>query len=71
MDIRTFRQSHGLTLKALGKEIGVTKGYLSQVENGEPCSQAVALKLEKFSEGAIDASQICAAVMAARGTEAA
>jgi hypothetical protein len=60
-----------MTLEALGKEIGVTKGYLSQIENGEPCSQQVALKLETFSKGEIDAAAICPAVMAARANKAA
>jgi transcriptional regulator with XRE-family HTH domain len=55
-----------MTLAALGAELGVTKGYLSQVENGEPCSQSVALRLETYSAGDVDAGMICPAVMAAR-----
>ena len=66
MDIRTFRQSRELTLEALGAALGVTKGYLSQVENGAGCSQSVALKLEVYSLGEVDAAQICPAVMNAR-----
>ena len=66
MDIRTFRQSRGMTLEALGAALGVTKGYLSQVENGATCSQAVALKVEALSEGAVNAANISSAVMAAR-----
>ncbi len=66
MDVRSFRKARRLTLESLGREIGVTKGYLSQVENGAPCSQAVALRLEKFSEGALDAAGLCPAVAEAR-----
>jgi DNA-binding XRE family transcriptional regulator len=66
MDIRTFRKSRGMTLEALGKELGVSKGYLSQVESGATCSQAVALRLERFSEGEINAAAICPAVRQAR-----
>lgn len=66
MDIKSFRAARGLTLSALGSELGVTKGYLSQIENGAPCSQAVALRLEAFSGGEVDAAAICPAVAAAR-----
>lgn len=66
MDIRTFRKSRGLTLEALGRALGVTKGYLCQIEKGSACSQAVALKLEDFSSGALDAALLSPAVAAAR-----
>ena len=67
MDIRTFRQSRGFTLEAFGEALGgITKGYLSQIENGATCSQAVALKIEALSGGEVNAGEICPAVMAAR-----
>lgn len=71
MDIRTFRKDRGLTLEALGRELGVSKGYLCQIENGAACSQSVALKLEKFSGGALDAARLSPAVAAARDSAAA
>lgn len=32
--LRTYRAKNNVTLAALGRDIGVTKGYLSRVENG-------------------------------------
>lgn len=69
MEIRAFRKSRRLTLEQLGRSLGVTKGYLSQIENGgESCSAPLALKLEKFSDGALDAAKLNASVAAARAT---
>ena len=32
--LRAWREYRGLTLKSLAKRLGVSKGYLSQIENG-------------------------------------
>ena len=66
MDIRSYRKAKGLRLADLAKVIGVTKGYLSTVETGGGCSQAVALRLESWSNGDLDAATLSPAVAAAR-----
>jgi transcriptional regulator with XRE-family HTH domain len=70
MKIRAFRKSRQLTLEQLGDALGVTKGYLSQIENGiEACSAPLALKLEKFSGGALNAADLNQSVAAARSVQ--
>jgi ribosome-binding protein aMBF1 (putative translation factor) len=71
MSIRTFRKAKGLRLTELAAAIEVTKGYLSTIETGGACSQAVALRLEAYSNGELDAAALSQAVAAARRQPAA
>jgi transcriptional regulator with XRE-family HTH domain len=71
MNIRTFRTAKGLTLAELADAIDVSKGYLSVIERAGGCSPAVALKLEAYWKGDLDAAALSPAVAAARAQPAA
>lgn len=62
MDLRAFRESHGLSLAKLALMLGLkSKGHLSDVENGRASpSIRVALQIEAWSGGAVRAVDLLA-----------
>jgi transcriptional regulator with XRE-family HTH domain len=59
--IKSFRRANKLTQQQLADAAGIrSKAYISSIESGaETCSLKVALRLEQFSHGEIDAAAIC------------
>lgn len=68
--IASLRRELGLTLDELAEQLGISsKGYLSQIERGViDCSVRVALRIEEFSSGRIDAACLSADVRMARAS---
>lgn len=68
--IASLRKELGLTLDELAEQLGISsKGYLSQIERGViDCSVRVALRIEDFSGGRIDAAGLSADVRMARAS---
>lgn len=65
--IRDLREELKLNLEAFAAEVGVSsKGYMSRIERGEPCSVKVALAIEAISGGRIDAAGLCEDVRLSR-----
>jgi hypothetical protein len=57
--LRLWRETQGLTLEAAADRFGLeSKGYLSEIERGGRCSVAVALDIERLTDGAICASTL-------------
>lgn len=54
------------TVTDLAKSVGVTKGRLSQIRNGDPCPPALALKIEAASGGKVSASELSQVIAQAR-----
>lgn len=54
--IRTLRRQHGLTMKQLGKEIGISSGGISDIENGKNKYPRLAtlLKFADYFEVSLD-----------------
>jgi hypothetical protein len=69
LTIADLRREMGLSLAEFGALIGLaSKGNVSLIERGAPCSLTVALAIEKLSGGRIDAAHLSADVAAARCT---
>jgi len=69
LTIPALRAELGLSLEAFGALIGLaSKGNVSILERGGPCSLAVALAIEKLSAGRIDAADLNSDVALARAT---
>ena len=53
--LRSTRESHGLTIKALGEQVGISGATISRYETGvhEPKSQAIALLSEALGVSAV------------------
>lgn len=52
--LRTWRKTKGVTLAALGKEVGVVASHLSQIETGDRgASLDVALKIHELTGDAV------------------
>ena len=49
------RRAKGVLLKVLAKRVGVTEGYVSQLEYGQEPSLHVAHKIAKFFNTTVDA----------------
>jgi transcriptional regulator with XRE-family HTH domain len=48
-NIQKKREEKGIKIEALGKGIGVTKGRMSQIENGE-CKELTINRMQKIAE---------------------
>jgi transcriptional regulator with XRE-family HTH domain len=58
-ELTKWRASKGWTLDEAASQFGIkSKGYLSEIERGGRCSVAVALEIERVTEGAIPASSL-------------
>ncbi|WP_339347478.1 helix-turn-helix transcriptional regulator [uncultured Sphingomonas sp.] len=54
-----FRQERGFTLAEMAELVGVkSRGYISMIERGAPCSVAVALEYERLSNGRVPAATL-------------
>lgn len=54
-----WRAEKGWTLEEAAAAFGIeSKGYLSEIERGRRCSVAVALEIERVTDGAISASSL-------------
>ena len=82
MDLKSFRESRGLSLEQLAIALGLnSKGYLSEIEGGRKLVPIrLALQIEAWSDGALratwllneaDAALLEAAIARARLPEAA
>lgn len=63
MTLAQHRKARGLSLEALAIELGLaasSKSWLSEIENGRrEASLRLALKIERWSDGAVSATSIC------------
>lgn len=48
-----------LTLTAMAAAVDTSPGRLSQIKGGEKCSPKLALAIERFTGGQVDASALC------------
>jgi len=54
-----WRKAKDLSLEQAASMFGLlSKGYLSEIENGGRCSVALALTIERVTEGAISAASL-------------
>lgn len=59
MTIAELRKEMGLSLEAFAAEVGLkSKGQMQLIEKGASPSVAVALRIEKLSDGRIQAAQL-------------
>lgn len=69
MDFAQHRKALGLSLEQAAVALGLaptSKGWLSEIENGKrDASLRLALKIERWSSGAVPASSVCAELRAA------
>lgn len=69
MNLAQHRKDRGLSLEQTAVALGLaptSKGWLSEIENGKrDASLRLALKIERWSEGAVPASSVCAELRAA------
>lgn len=69
MDFAQHRKALGLSLEQAAIALGLaptSKGWLSEIENGKrDASLRLALKIERWSAGAVPASSVCAELRAA------
>jgi len=67
MDFAQHRKALGLSLEQTAVALGLaptSKGWLSEIENGKrDASLRLALKIERWSEGAVPASSVCAELL--------
>lgn len=57
--LESVRRARGLTQAQLGEAWGLSKGYISRLENGEkPFTLELALKAEVWSGGALAAEEL-------------
>lgn len=61
-----YRKAKGMSLDVFARKLGKTKGHLSIVERSMNCSAALALEIERETDGAISASQLNPDVAMAR-----
>lgn len=63
MDLASFRKSRGLSLEECAKELGLSptsKGWISEIERDRrDASLKLAMKIERWSKGAVKATSIC------------
>lgn len=64
MDLATYRAEQGLSLEQCTAHLGLSpssKSWLSEIENGKrDASLRLALKIERWSGGAVTAASVCA-----------
>lgn len=69
MDLAQHRKTLGLSLEQTAVALGLaptSKGWLSEIENGKrDASLRLALKIERWSDGAVPASSVCGELRAA------
>lgn len=53
MTLIEYRKSNGLTQEALAARLGLSKSFLSEIENGNSCSLQTALRIELVTQGAV------------------
>jgi DNA-binding XRE family transcriptional regulator len=61
MDLVSFRRQKGLSQEDVAKAVGVrSKSYISRIET-QPgsCSLRLALKIERFTDGLVQARDLC------------
>lgn len=62
MDLATYRAERGLSLEQCALELGLSatsKGWISEIEGGKrPASLRLALRIEKWSRGAVKATSL-------------
>ena len=62
--LATFRTERGLTLEQMAVELGLSpksRGWLSEIERGvTDASLRLALRIERWTEGAVPAASVCA-----------
>jgi len=72
MDLAQHRKALGLSLEQTAIALGLapsSKGWLSEIENGKrDASLRLALKMERWSDGAVPAATHCAELRAANDT---
>ena len=66
MDLATYREKHGLTLEALAKRLGKSKGHLHAVESAGYATAKLALAIETETNGEIDAASLNPEIAQAR-----
>ncbi len=67
MSLKSYLASEGaLTLTSLSVEIGVSKGRLSQLKGADEWPAELALKAERATAGALDASALSRIIREAR-----
>lgn len=58
--LREARKARGLSLEEAAKLLDTSKGRLSDIERGHPCSMRMALKLVRFYKGRVSLDDIAA-----------
>lgn len=68
MDLASYRKQLGLSQESCARALGVTsKGYISDIESGaRHASLRLALKIEQWSGGAVDAASVNPLIAALR-----
>lgn len=63
MSLTTFRESLGLTLEQCAVQLGLSKSsksWISDIENNvRPASVRLAMRIERWSGGAVQAASVC------------
>lgn len=63
-----FQRPDAISASKLAGKIGISKGRISQIRNGEPCPAEIALAIERETGGVIDAADLSQVVADARVT---
>jgi len=71
MTLTEYRKANGLTLEAVALAVDVTKGRIHQIEAGANCSPELALRIEAFCGGRVNASMLSPTIADARQPRAA
>lgn len=58
MNLRTYRESKGLTGRDAAKQLGISGSRVSQIEYGAECPVKLAMHIEAWSGGAVSASTL-------------
>jgi len=66
MTLDAYLNRTDTTLTDLAKDVGVSKGRLSQIRGGEPCPPALALRIEAATGGTVSASKLSTVIAQAR-----
>jgi plasmid maintenance system antidote protein VapI len=61
-----LNQPDALSLTDLAAAISISKGRLSQIRGGEPCTPDLALRIEAATNGAVSASDLSHIIARAR-----
>lgn len=75
MTLTEYRTDLGLTLEQCAVQLGLSpssKGWLSEIENGHrDASLRLAIRIERWSKGAVPAASVCAELRTPSPQEAA